>query len=59
MSAMSQPIFTYDMDVLYEYTLNLLGSIWPLLALTIGISLAAMIIGIIIRSFKQFMEDKL
>ena len=56
---MSQPIFTYDMDVLYEYTLNLLGSIWPLLALTIGISLAAMIIGIIIRSFKQFMEDKL
>ena len=55
---MSQPIFTYDMDVLYEHIVNLLGSIWPLLALTIGISLAAVVIGIIIRSFKQFMEDK-
>ena len=58
MLAMSQPIFTYDMDVLYEHIVNLLGSIWPLLALTIGISLAAVVIGIIIRSFKQFMEDK-
>ena len=51
-------VLEYDMAYLYQYCTDMFNSFWPILAVSIGLSLAALLIGAIAYMFKKYLFDE-
>ena len=48
----------YDINNFYQVVVNLLNSLWPIIAAGLGILMAGMVLGMIADVFRRWIEDR-
>lgn len=54
------PHFTLDYNIqdLYQITVDIFYSVWPILAAALGIAFAGLVLGVIVSVFNRWIEDR-
>lgn len=54
------PHFTLDYNIqdVYQITVDLFYSVWPILAAALGIALAGLVLAMIVNVFSRWVEDR-